>query len=355
MNEVRAILDDTLSRLFGEMVTHVLIQRAEEGEWPGKLWDAVEESGLTRAHVPESFGGAGGGWGEAFLILTASGRHAVPLPLAETILGAWLLARSGLEPPDGPLTILPDLLSAEQLSGDRLACRAGRVPWGAVARHAVFMVEGAEGARVGLVETKTARIIRGESVAREPRDDLVFENAPVLNVAPSPLPAGSIRMYGAMIRSAQMAGALGYLLTQSVKYAGERVQFGRPIRKFQMIQDQLARLAGHAAASQVAAEAAFCAADRAMDQGSREGSADPGFEIAVAKVRAGEAAAVAPGIAHQVHGALGFTYEHTLHFATRRLWSWRWEYGTENEWAALIGRKSFEAGPDGLWPLVTSR
>ena len=177
----------------------------------------------------------------------------------------------------------------------------------------------------------------------------------MLNLASSPLPAESIRLYGAMIRSAQMAGALGYLLTQSVKYAGERVQFGRPIRKFQMIQDQLARLAGHAAASLLAAEVAFSAAERAMDQGSQEDLADPTFEIAVAKVRVGEAAETAPGIAPLVHGALGFTYEHSLHFATRRLWSWRAEYGTENEWAALIGRKTFEAGPDGLWPFMTSR
>ena len=154
------------------------------------------------------------------------------------------------------------------------------------------------------------------------------------------------------------AGALGVARAAreaAVSYANQREQFGQKIGRFQMIQDQLARLAGHAAASQVAAEVAFSAADRAMDQGGREGPADPTFEIAVAKVRAGEAAEAAPGIAHQVHGALGFTYEHALHFATRRLWSWRAEYGTENEWAALIGRKSFEAGPDGLWPFVTSR
>ena len=165
-----------------------------------------------------------------------------------------------------------------------------------------------------------------------------------------------VQLCGAMIRSAQMAGALQSLLEQAVRYAGERIQFGRPIAKFQAIQQELARLAGHAAASGVAAEVAFQAADRAsVGPGEWRDQSDPSFEIAVAKVRLGEAADMAPGIAHQVLGAIGFTYEHDLHFATRRLWSWRSEFGSENHWADLLGRKAIDLGPDGLWPFVTSR
>ena len=61
------------------------------------------------------------------------------------------------------------------------------------------------------------------------------------------------------------------------------------------------------------------------------------FEIAAAKARIGEAVALVAGVAHQVHAAMGFTHEHTLHRSTRRLWSWRDEFGTESEWQAWVG------------------
>ncbi len=57
-------------------------------------------------------------------------------------------------------------------------------------------------------------------------------------------------------------------------------------------------------------------------------------------------------LAHQVHGALGFTLEHPLHFATRRLWAWRSEYGAERDWALVLGRHAAAQGADGLWPLL---
>jgi acyl-CoA dehydrogenase len=104
-------------------------------------------------------------------------------------------------------------------------------------------------------------------------------------------------------------------------------------------------LAGHAAAAGIAAERAFAAAD----------SGDLGFHVAVAKIRAGEAAGLAAGIAHQVHGAIGFTYEHVLQFATRRLWSWRSEFGTESRWAEELGRAACARGADRLWEYVTGR
>jgi acyl-CoA dehydrogenase len=58
-------------------------------------------------------------------------------------------------------------------------------------------------------------------------------------------------------------------------------------------------------------------------------------------------------IAHQVHGAMGFTYEHRLHHYTKRLWSWRDDFGTEVYWNTLLGRKALEVGGDGLWPFLT--
>jgi acyl-CoA dehydrogenase len=129
-----------------------------------------------------------------------------------------------------------------------------------------------------------------------------------------------------------------------VQYAQDRVQFGRPIAKFQAIQHNLAVLASQAAAAGAAAEIAA----EAVADGIRIPA------IAAAKTRAGEAAGIGAGIAHQVHGAIGFTYEHRLHFFTKRLWAWRDEYGSESEWSGRLGQHMAAAGADRLWAEITA-
>lgn len=352
MNEVRTILNDVVTRLFADQVTKDLLESAETGAWPDALWQAVEENGLTLPLVAESKGGAGGSWGDAFVVARAAGRHAVPLPLAETIVGSWLLSEAGLDVPSGPLTIAPvhrdeRLRLTRAGSGWRLSGAAARVPWGRAAGHVVVVTEAEGRAMVALVARGAGEIQTDQNLAREPRDTLRFEAAPVMAAASTGrgMPAHAVYLYGALVRSGQMAGALDYLLHQTSQYATERRQFGKPIGSFQVIQQNLAVLAGHTAAAGTAAANAFRAADRG----------DAAFEIAAAKVRVGEAAGIGASIAHQVHGAIGFTYEHALQFVTRRLWSWRAEFGGEGDWAVELGRSVAERGADALWPHLTSR
>jgi acyl-CoA dehydrogenase len=350
--ELRTLLADTVARLFTDLVTKALIESAEKGAWPADLWQALEEGGLTLPLVPEAQGGAGGAWLDAHVLVRAAGRHTAPVPLAETIVASWLLAGAGLEVPLGPLTLAPahrdDTLTLARAGGGwRLRGRASRVPWGGTAEHVVVVGEVDGRPMVALVARGAARVTPDRNLALEPRDTLAFDDAPVLAAGPAAtgVEGEAVALYGALVRSAQMAGALESLLQQSVRYATERRQFERPIGNFQAIQHYLAVLAGHAAAAGIAAERAFGAAD--------EGA--PAFEVAVAKIRAGEAAGVAAGLAHQVHGAIGFTYEHSLHFATRRLWSWRAEFGSESRWAGELGRTVIARGADALWPELTSR
>ena len=346
MNELQTILSDTVTRLFTDRVTQGLRESAEKGEWPEALWQAVEEGGLTLPQIPEERGGAGGTWSDAYIVASAAGRFAVPLPIAETVIGAWLLAESGLDVPTGPLTVAP-VAAGDRLeltrdgSAWKLSGMATRVPWGRVASHVVVVA----GGQVALVESG-ADVEPDVNLALEPRDTLRWRSAPVRAAASAErLPAEPIRLFGALLRSAQMAGGLEYLLAQTVRYVSERKQFNRPIGSFQAIQHQLALLAGHTAAAGIAAANAFRAADRG----------DCGFEVAVAKVRTGEAAGLGAGIAHQCHGAIGFTYEHLLHFVTRRLWSWRAEFGAESQWAAEIGRGAAARGADALWSYIAAR
>jgi acyl-CoA dehydrogenase len=351
MTELGTLLADTVARLFGALATKELIESAEKGAWPEKLWRALEEGGLTLPLVPESAGGAGGTWLDAHVVVRAAGRYTAPVPLAETIIASSLLASAGLEVPFGPLTLAPvhgtDALTLAR-RGDALTVSgtATRVPWGRHAGHVVTVADVDGRATVALVAASSARITEGANLAREPRDTLVFDGAPVLTAAPAPgVTRETIRLHGAMARAAQMAGALDACLDQAVRYATERKQFGRPIGSFQAIQQNLAILAGHVAAAGIAAESAFRAADRG----------DARFEVAVAKIRVGEAAGVGAGIAHQTHGAIGFTYEHALHFATRRLWAWRAEFGSESAWARELGATVAARGADTLWSDLTAR
>jgi acyl-CoA dehydrogenase len=350
VSELGTLLSDTVTRLFNDLVTKDLIESAEKGAWPDKLWRALEEGGLTLPLVPEARGGAGGSWADAHTVVRAAGKHVAPVPLAETIVGGWLLGQADLDVPLGPLTVAPvqreERLRLERAGGGwRLHGTATRVPWGAAAGHAVVLADAGGSVMVALVAKGAGRVTADRNLALEPRDTLAFDGAPVVAAAPTRLAADAVLLYGAMARAAQMAGALESLLEQSVRYATERRQFGRPIGNFQAIQHALALLAGHVAAAGIAAEHAFVAADRG----------EPRLAVAAAKARAGEAAGLGAGIAHQAHGAIGFTYEHSLHFATRRLWSWRAELGSESQWAQLLGRAVATRGADRLWPDLTTR
>jgi acyl-CoA dehydrogenase len=356
MNELQTILSETCTRLFTDRATTAVLEGAEKGEWPAALWQALEENGLTLPQVPEARGGAGGSWNDAFVVLMASGRFAAPVPLAETMLAGAILAEAGLDAPLGPMTVAPvhvdeGLSLARQGGSWALSGRASRVPWGARAEHVVVVADGGGSPMVALVAGGGAKAEADASLAREPRDTLSWSGAPVVAAAPlrgrlgrQPVWAG-----GALVRSAQMAGGLEFLLAQSAKYVTERKQFGRPLAAFQAIQQNLALLAGHTAAAGMAAQQAFHAVDRAGEGG------DASFEIAVAKVRTGEAAGLGAGIAHQAHGAIGFTYEHSLHFVTRRLWSWRAEFGAESHWSVALGREVAARGADALWPHMAGR
>src|SRR4051794_3206489 len=320
------ILYDSALRLFGDHVTPRLLEAAEAGEWPAALWRTVDDAGYLDVLADGT-----GGMVEAVAILRAAGHHAAPIPLPETMLARWLCAASGIEMPAGPLSIA--------LAEPGEAERYPSVPWGRAA-DAVAIVSGQN---LRVAERGRMRFVPGTSLADEPQDlptTVEGRSAPL----PNALSADLVRGVGALMRAAQMAGAMEAALGLATTYANDRVQFGRPIGKFQAIQQQLALLAEEAAAALVAVESAAISL--------AEGRQSAEFALAAAKIRAGEAAGTVAEIAHQVHGAIGFTEEHFLHNLTRRLWSWRDEFGDESYWAGLLGRRIAAAGGAGLWKLI---
>ena len=300
MSEVRTLLAESAAELFRRHCPSEVIAAG----WAPELWQVVERAELTE----------GATVAELAEVVRVAAQYAAPIPLGEDALARLLLARAGLEAPAGPLTI------ADFYDG-----RAERVPFAGIATGIVAV--GLEG--IALLLPGTYRVSEGVNLAGEPRDTV--EADPFVVVGQGAI----LRRWGALLRSVQIAGALERVLQLTVRQAGDRQQFGQPIRRFQAVAHQLAELAGEVAAARAAADAA---------------AEDPQlWKTAAAKVRCGEAAGRAATIAHQVHGALGFTDEHVLHHFTLRLWSWRDEFGTEEEWASVLGGLLRE----NLWETLT--
>ena len=341
MNETQSLIHDAAHRLFAQHVTPELLLRAEQGEWSESLWDAIEEAGFldTLADtdtLPDERAA------NAFVLLKAAARHLVPVPLGETMVVRALLATRKVRAPAGPLSFAV-LDGHTHQHGDHAHLK-GKAQGVAHARNTQGLLLGThDGKECVLMATRRGRLSENANIAGEPRDDVSFADTAGTTV--SGINGRDLKLAGATLRAILISGALERILMQTVDYARTRVQFAKPIASFQAIQQQLAVLAGHAAAASIAAEGAMAAF---FDAERRD------LAVAVAKVRAGEAVAAGTSIAHQVHGAIGITREHSLHFATRRLWSWRAEFGAEADWAEELGRNLAGSGGAGFWPALTA-
>ncbi len=162
------------------------------------------------------------------------------------------------------------------------------------------------------------------------------------------------RHLGAFLRVGQAAGALDAALAMSIQHTNTREQFGKPLSKQQAVQQNLAIFACEAAAVNVAGQAAARALDLASSDGNVSGT-DALFEIAAAKLRTNKAIGTGTAIAHQVHGAIGFTMDYALHPLTTSLMRWRSEYGNDAYWAEILGGLACAHGGAGLWAEVTRR
>jgi len=352
--ESENIVVATAERIFADLADAQEINHDRAGLWKAPLWQALSDAGLPLAWVPEECGGAGASLADGFGLLGAAGRFAIAVPLAETMLAGWLLAQADIASPDCEMTVAPaspkDRIT---LNADgTLSGRARGVPFAKVAKHLAVLAHGSHGVAIALVDATKLRIDAGLNLANDGSDTVTFDHvAPeIIKPAPDGIDQLHLMMMGAAVRSLQIAGALQTILDNSVRYAGERIAFEKPIAKFQAVQHNLARLAGESAA-------ALAAATSAADTIANATTFDDAvfLEAASAKIRCAEAAEKGSAIAHQVHGAIGFTIEHILHRYTLRALAWRDDFGTESFWAVELGKRVAARGADELWPLVASR
>jgi acyl-CoA dehydrogenase len=352
--EADNLVAETAARIFADLADAQTINRDRQGRWKAPLWQALADAGLPLSWVSEDCGGAGASLAEGFSVLGLAGRAALAVPLAETMLAGWLLAQARIASPEGAMTVLParpkDRIARN--ADGTLSGRARQVPFAAECRHIAVLSEDADGVAIALVQAAQCQIEPGFNLANDCSDTVTLSDVRPVTVAPGPrgFDRTTLMLMGAAIRSLQIAGALEALLAVSIAYANEREAFEKKISKFQAVQHNLARLAGEAAAAQAAATSAAdaLAHARAFDDAVL-------LEVAAAKVRCAEAAEKAAAIAHQVHGAIGYTIEHVLHRFSLRALAWRDDFGSESYWAVELGSMIAARGADELWPLVASR
>jgi acyl-CoA dehydrogenase len=315
-NEFAAALDRQLM----DVCTPAAVRNLEQGGPFAPLWQPLQEAGFADAMLPETAGGAGLGVQEAAALWFTLGRHAYPLPMGLT---QWLRASTqaaGVALPSGPLSLAPH---ATTRSDGQAQCRS--VPCGAVAVGvAMELVPGQwKWLDAAAAAPRLASGIHGDlhahwrgSVAQAPAWELPSDHA---------------LEWGALITAVHMAGALERVLELTLAFCEQRVQFGKPISKYQAVQHQLAQLAQEAAAARMAVEMA-CADTQPHS-----------LRVAMAKARCGEAAATVAPMAHALHGAIGVTAEFELQRFTRALHAWRNDFGAAPYWFERIGQAALAA------------
>jgi acyl-CoA dehydrogenase len=305
------------------------------------LWQRLESLGLTRLTGREEAGGSGGGWTDAAALLGLAAAASAPVPLAEhDVLGGWLLDEAGLDN-DG---------------GIRSVCRpdptgvALNVTWARDASRVVALWEDRDQWRVADVPVERIGLEEGRNLAGEPSDTVEFDLADLERGTVVAHEIGEqFHLRGALARSTQVVGAMERIVEVVLTHARERVQFGRPIGRFQAVQQLVSDLAAETALARAATDAAVAraAASDWQDRGML-------FAVGVAKSCVGHGASVVVRNAHQVLGAIGTTLEHELHTLTKPVLVRRSEFGSVHEWDETLTTLAASAGHDRLWTLITT-
>lgn len=340
-------VDPTLARLvsqfFAETSGQEIVTRAEAEGLNSQLWESTEELGFPLVGIDDARGGSGGSLLDLVVLLQAAGRYAVPLPLAETSLAAWLLSSSGQDVSPGPMTVVPgtarDTLT---LRGGTLSGVAHEVPWARGAKCIVALLDDeSDSPQVVSIDPSALTVRPGADLAGMPRDVIDADDVPVEST-PWDRSKDTLFLRGALLRSALMAGALEGILEITRQYVSERVQFGRPVGAFQSVQQHVVTLAQMAAMSTLTVQLAGRAAL----------TGEASFDACSAKLILNQNSALGVRAAHQAHGAIGMTQEYRLQQLTRRLNGWRGEFGDEQGLALRIGAAVARRG--GLARVITS-
>ena len=336
------------------------------------LWHSLAaDLGCAGLLIPESYGGAGAGYREAAVVAEETGRAVAPVPYlgSAVVATAALLGAGGDELlaglAEGRLTaalavefarIPPAAAPAARGAGgtglgadvrvgaaqagdpDAQARLTGTVTGVADALLADVLLVPADGVPFGLyaVDAGAPGVDRAAVVsldATRPLCDLAFDSAPARAVATGEAAAQAVASAlaaGAAMLASEQLGVAQRCLDMTVAYLKERRQFARPIGSFQALKHRVADVWIQVTQARAAARyAAACLAD---------GDPDTSVAIALAKAACGDAAVHAAQECVQMHGGIGFTWEHPAHLLLKRAKSGSMAFGTPDRHRAALAR-----------------
>ena len=312
--EHRALRDAVRGLLAGYPARAAIEQPA--GYDPG-LWQRLcKEIGVAGLAIPEAYGGAGATLLESHVVLAEWGRQLTPGPMLGSVLATQALLRAGDD------ELLPALCAGDRIAalawqGEFATAGTGRVSGVA---HQVMDAETADVLLIATGDTLSEVATNAPGVTVEPADVLDgtrrlatirLDGAPGRRVGGGRL--GWLRDLACVALSAEQIGAASRAFELTHEYVQQRVQFGRPIGSFQVLQHRLAeaylRLEAATTASWTAAEALVA------------GDPEAGTLAAMAKVHCSESLAAIAGEMLQMHGGLAITWEHDAHLYLRRAYA----------------------------------
>jgi alkylation response protein AidB-like acyl-CoA dehydrogenase len=339
----QVMIAETASAFFAEQATSERTRAAMEGEGIDReLWRSfTTELGLAGVALPEAVGGVGLGMVELAILAEAAGAHVAALPfLASLAIAAPAILAGGTD--DQRENLLRRIAAGQsiasyaagvgELEDGRFTGVAAMVPHGGIAD--VLVLD--RGTNMLLIETQVGGVSIAPYVTMDqtrPYARATFKAAPAALLADPAAARVAAERSGWIAIAADALGGAQACLDRTVAYCKERVQFGRPIGSFQSIKHRLADMMVEIEQARSAVYWAACAAD--------EGHGEAVLAAHSAKAFATDIYAKCAGHMIQLHGGIGFTWEHDAHLYFKRAQANRTLLGTA-EWhldkiAELIG------------------
>jgi alkylation response protein AidB-like acyl-CoA dehydrogenase len=306
---------------------------------PG-LWQRMaSELEIQGLAIPEEYGGSGYTFAELAVVLEEAGRVLCDAPLLSTVvLAGYALMRGG--DAEACTRYLPRIaagtLTATLVPGGGVTAEHGTTGW-VLRGSADFVLDGQDaglvlvqvGDRLFACESTADSLVRTpHRVLDETRPQARLEFRGTAAVAAGNPAIGEVLDIGRAAVAAEQVGGIGHALAATVSYVGQRRQFGRPIGSFQAVKHRLAGLlVEYEAARSAAAYAAACAAT---------GSPELPVAAAAASMVCSGAYRLAVAEYVQLHGGIGFTWEHPAHRYVRRARSTEVLFGTAQDQAARL-------------------
>ncbi len=343
-----------LSRDVRAATEQILDRIGVDGETPAvggdlAIWNALRDSGFTDMHDGDD-DATDGGWAALLTVVATTASTGAVTPFIEhAVLARWLASRARLELSTTTTIAIADDQHGGVTLSDSATTLSGTVTDVVLTGAEMIVVavpHGDDQTTAVVIDLRAPGVVihDGTDLVGAPYGDIDFDAAPVHQIGRADLSIAELRERGAIAYAAALAAAATRVRDATVTYAGERTQFGRPLTKFQAIQQRLAQLA----ATTTLMETAASTAAREYGTGSR--AADTRIAAAAKTVTSACAREVAAA-GHQIHGAIGFTSEHSLGRATTSLWSWRDRFGTETQWAQTLAAHIVDDGAD-VWDVI---